>query len=144
LLDRTRVLRISEVINVRFCLKLLLLLFIIIINTIPKNKSDITIPDNGEGTRMLVDTATSVERNVIKKEADMILKYEDLATETKRVEMKMIPVTTGATGTIQKSSIKYPSINHEINELQNTALLGTAHLLREEQCESIKHILCAK
>jgi hypothetical protein len=50
------------------------------------------------------------------------------------VTAKVIPVTTGATGTISKSLRQYP-INipgkHEIKELQKTAILGTAHLLRK-------------
>jgi len=40
-----------------------------------------------------------------------------------------------ATGTISKSSRKYVSNlpgKHEVNELQKTALLGTAHILRKE------------
>ena len=52
---------------------------------------------------MLVDTAISGERNVIKKEAEKILKYEDLAIEIQcmcNVKTKVIPVTTGANGTI--------------------------------------------
>ena len=72
-------------------------------STIPKNKPGITIRENGEGTRMLVDTAISGERNVIKKEAEKILKYEDLAIEIQcmcNVKTKVIPVTTGANGTI--------------------------------------------
>ena len=67
-------------------------------STIPKNKPDITIRENGQGTRMLVDTAISGERNVIKKEAEKILKHEDLAIEIQRmwnVKTKVIPVTTG-------------------------------------------------
>ena len=43
----------------------------------------------------------------------------------------MIPVIIGATGTISKSFRKYVSNipgNHEINELQKTAILGTAHI----------------
>jgi competence protein ComGC len=82
---------------------MIMIIIIIIMSTIPKNKPDITIPGNGEGTRMLVDTAISVERNVIKKESEKILKHEDVAKETQRmcnVETKVIPVTTGATGTI--------------------------------------------
>ena len=46
----------------------------------------------------------------------------------------MIPVIIGATGTISKSFRKYVSYipgNHELKELQRTALLGTAHLLRK-------------
>jgi hypothetical protein len=50
------------------------------------------------------------------------------------VKTKAIPVIIGATGTISKSSRKYvsniPGI-HEVKELQKTAILGTAHILRE-------------
>jgi hypothetical protein len=44
----------------------------------------------------------------------------------------MIPVITGATGTISKSFRKYLSNippKHDIKELQTTAILGTAHIL---------------
>jgi hypothetical protein len=50
------------------------------------------------------------------------------------VKTKVIPVITGATGTISKSFRKYvskiPGI-HEVKELQKTAILGTAHILRK-------------
>jgi len=45
----------------------------------------------------------------------------------------MIPVIIGATGTIYKSFRKYVSNipgKHEVKELQKTATLGTAHILR--------------
>jgi hypothetical protein len=44
----------------------------------------------------------------------------------------VIPVTIGATGTISKSFRKYVSNipgNHEVKELQKTAILGTAHII---------------
>jgi hypothetical protein len=41
-------------------------------------KSDILIPDNEEETPMLTDVAISRDRNVIKKEAEKILKYRTL------------------------------------------------------------------
>jgi hypothetical protein len=46
----------------------------------------------------------------------------------------MTPVTIGATGTISKSFRKYLSSipgKHDIKELQKTAILGTAHVLRK-------------
>jgi hypothetical protein len=49
------------------------------------------------------------------------------------VNTNMIPIITGATGTIPKSFRKYLSNvpgKHEIKELQKTAILGTAHTLR--------------
>ena len=86
---------------------------------------------------MLIDVAISGDRNVIKKEAKKILKYKDLTIEIQRmwnVKTKVIPVTIGATGTISKSFREYVSNipgKHEVKELQKTAILGTAHILRK-------------
>ena len=86
---------------------------------------------------MLIDVATSGDRNVIKKEADNILKYKDLTIEIQHiwnVKTKVIPEIIGATGTISKSFRKYVSNipgKHEIKELQTTAILGTVHILRK-------------
>jgi hypothetical protein len=66
-----------------------------------------------------------------------ILKYKDLTIEIQRtwnVKTRVIPVIIGATGTISKSFRKYVSNiigNHEVMELQKTAILGTAHILRK-------------
>ena len=49
--------------------------------TKPNNKPDITIHDNEKGTCMVIDAVISGYRNVIKKEAEKILKYEDLIIE---------------------------------------------------------------
>ena len=48
---------------------------------IPKNKPDIIIRDNEKGTCMLIAVAISGDRNVIKKQAEEILKYKDLTIE---------------------------------------------------------------
>jgi len=50
------------------------------------------------------------------------------------VKAKVIPVIIGTTGTISKSIRQYLSNipgKHEIKELQKTAILGAAHILRE-------------
>jgi hypothetical protein len=50
------------------------------------------------------------------------------------VKTQVTPVIIGATGTISKSFRKYLSSipgKHDIKELQKTAVLGTAHTLRE-------------
>jgi len=50
------------------------------------------------------------------------------------VKTKVIPVIICATGTISKSFRKYVSNipgNHEVKELQKTAILGTAHILQK-------------
>ena len=72
---------------------------------------------------MLIDVAISGDRNVIKKEAEKILKYKDLTIEIQRmwkVKTRVIPVIIGATGTISKSFKKYISKipgNHEVRKL---------------------------
>jgi hypothetical protein len=86
---------------------------------------------------MLIDVAISEDRNVIKKEAEKIRKYKDLTIEIQRmwnVKTKVIPVITGAIGTIPKSFRRYVSNipgNREVKELQKTAILDTAHILRK-------------
>jgi hypothetical protein len=87
---------------------------------------------------MLIDVAVSGDRNVIKKEAEKVLEYKDLTIEIQRiwnVKTRVIPVIIGATGTLSKSFRKYVSNipgNHEVRELQETAILGTAHIVRKE------------
>jgi len=52
----------------------------------------------------------------------------------RNVKTKTIPVIIGATGTISKSFRKYVNNipgNHEVKELQKTAILDTAHILRK-------------
>ena len=49
--------------------------------TTPNNKPDIIIRANKQGTCMLLDAAIPGDRNIIKKEAERILKYKDLITE---------------------------------------------------------------
>jgi len=105
--------------------------------TIPSSKPDFIIRDNEKGTCMLINVAISGDRNVIKKEAKKILKYKDLTIEIQcmwNVRTKVIPVIIGVTGTISKSFRKYVSNipgNHEVKELQKTAMVGTAHILRK-------------
>jgi len=53
--------------------------------TVPNNKPEIIICYSGKGTCMLIDVAISGDRNVIKKEAEKILKYKDLTIEIQRM-----------------------------------------------------------
>jgi hypothetical protein len=86
---------------------------------------------------MLRDAAISGHRNVIKKEIELSLTYKDLIIEQQRmwnVKTKLIPVITGATGTISKSFRKYLSnipAKHEIKKLYKTVILGSAQTLRK-------------
>jgi len=86
---------------------------------------------------MLIDVAISGDRNVIEKETEKILIYKDLTIEIQRmwnVRTKAIPVIIGATGAISKLFREYVSNipgKHEVKELQKTAILGTADILRK-------------
>jgi len=86
---------------------------------------------------MLIDVAISGDRKVIKKEAEKILKYKDLTIEIQRmwnVKTKVIPVIIGGDWDYFKVIQKYVSNipgKHEVKELQKTAILGTAHILRK-------------
>ena len=86
---------------------------------------------------IIIIIIVSRDRNVIIKEAEKILKYKELTIEIQRmwnVKTKVIPVIIGATWTISKSFRKYVSNipgNQEVKELQKTAILGTAHILRK-------------
>ena len=101
--------------------------------TIPNNKTDIIIRDNKQGPCMLIDAAIPGDRNVTKKEAEKILNYADLITEIQRmcsVKAKVIPVITGATGTISKSLRLYLGNirgKQAIKKLQKQ----TAHILQK-------------
>jgi hypothetical protein len=71
--------------------------------TLPNNKPGIIICDNEKRTCILIDVAISGDINVIKKEAEKILKYKDFTIEIQRmwnVKTKVISVIIGATWTI--------------------------------------------
>jgi len=84
---------------------------------------------------MSIDVAIPGDRNVNKKEAENILKYKGLTIEIQRmwnVKAQVIPVITGASGSISKSLRRYLSNipgKHDVKERQTTAIQGTAHML---------------
>jgi hypothetical protein len=98
---------------------------------------NIKIRDNEKGTYMLIDVANSGDRNVIKKEAEKILKYKDLITEIQfmwNVKVKVIPA-------ILIGAQLEPFLNHSNNicathqesmklrDYKKTAILVTTHIL---------------
>jgi len=72
-----------------------------------------------------------------RKKFERNLKYKDLIIEVQRVlniKTKVLPVKMGATRTFSKSFRKYVrniAGKHNTKELQRTATLGTAHVLRK-------------
>jgi len=53
--------------------------------TVPNNKPDIIFRDNKQGTCMSMDGAISAGKNVIKREAEKILKYKKLIIAIQRI-----------------------------------------------------------
>jgi hypothetical protein len=78
---------------------------------------------------MLIDVAITADRYVIKKADEKILKYKDLITEIQRMwnlKANVIPIISGATGTISQSLRQYLSNipgKHEIKELQTSHIV---------------------
>jgi hypothetical protein len=73
---------------------------------------------------------------VVKKEAEKILKYKDLIIQIQHmwnVKAEVIPIITGAAGTISESLRHYlnnTTGEQEIKEIQKAAVLGTVHIQR--------------
>jgi hypothetical protein len=66
------------------------------------------------------------------RERDKLHNNNNNNNNNNNVNAKVIPLIIGATGTISKSLTQYLSnVRHEIKELQTTATLDTAHILRE-------------
>jgi hypothetical protein len=95
------------------------------------------IKNKKEKISTLIDMATSVDRNFMQKEAEKKLKYKSLGIEIQRMwnlKCTVIPVIIGATGivtkTLRKNLEAIPG-KHSIDSLQQTAVLGTAHIIRK-------------
>ena len=62
------------------------------------------------------------------------MEYKNKGDTSNNYYCPVAPVIIGATGTISKTFRKYVSNipgNHEVKELQKTAILGTTHILRK-------------
>jgi hypothetical protein len=92
---------------------------------------------------MLIDVAILGDRNVIRKEAENILKYKFLAIEIQRmwnVKAKVIQVIIGATGTVSRSLRQYLNNTpgkHEIKELQKNR--HTGHCTHTTESPNVKY-----
>ena len=109
--------------------------------TIPDNKPDTITHDNNNGTFMLIYVAVSGERQVIKKEAEKILKHRDLTKEKernsaygikkKRELISVVIVTTETTSVSLRKYLSHMSGKLSIKKPQIGAMLGTAYYFRK-------------
>ena len=101
------------------------------------SRPDIMIKNKTKKTRILTDVAILSDRNVVQREAGKKLEYKSLCMEIRRIwnrKFMIIQVLTGATGMAAKASKKVLKAilgKHSIDSLQNTAVLGTSHIIRK-------------
>ena len=107
------------------------------------NRPDIIIKNKKREYMQTVHVAIPADRNVVQKEAEKMLKYKSLCIEIQRtwnMKCAVIPVIIGASGIVTRSLGKHLETTpgkHSIDSLQKTAILGTAHIIREVlQCEA--------
>jgi len=107
------------------------------------NRPDIIIKNKKEKTCTLMDVAIPADRNVVQKEADNKLKYKSLCIEIQRtwnLKCTIVPVIIGATGIVTRSlreNLETVPGKHSTDSLQQTATLGTSHIIRKVlQCEA--------
>jgi hypothetical protein len=87
--------------------------------------------------------AIPADRNVVQKDTEKKLKYKSLCIKIQRMwnlNCMIIPVIIGATGVVTRSlgkNLEAVSGKHSIDSLQQTAILGTEHIIRKAlQCEA--------
>jgi hypothetical protein len=90
---------------------------------------------------MLIYVANPGDRNVIKEEAEKILKYKDLIIEIQRmwnVKTKVTPVIIGAIGTISKSFRKYSSRTARYQGTKENNYIGhSTHTSESDNVEAL-------
>ena len=103
---------------------------------VKSNRPDITIHDRKNRKCLFIDVSVPACYNVVRKEAEKIVKYRDLEIETQKswnlTKIRTIPVVIGALGTVCTGFGAYlkaisPKIEDKI--IQKIALLGTAKSL---------------
>jgi len=109
------------------------------------NRPDIIIKNKNkkEKTCTLIYVAIPTDRSVVQKETKKKLKYKDLCIEIQRMwnlKCTIIPVIIGTTGIVTRNlrkNLETVPGKHSIDSLQNTAIFGTSHTLRNVlQCEA--------
>ena len=106
-------------------------------NAIGARKPDMIIINKETKMCQIVDFAVPYDTNVVDRETEKIDKYQDLAIELQRiwkVKTQVIPVVIGALGTMPKTLVHWLDIlgiKTQISELQKSAVLGTARILRK-------------
>ena len=105
---------------------------------IEARRPDIVLVKKKEATAVIVDIAVPGDTRIKTKEQDKILKYQDLKREIKKLwklkSVKVVPIVVGALGAVTvnlRQHLDDVDCNLSISNIQKTALLGSAHILRK-------------
>ncbi len=106
-------------------------------HVIEHRRPDIVLVNKKEASALIVDIAVPGDTRIKTKEQDKIMVYQDLKRELKTLwnlkSVKVVPIVVGALGTVTHSFRKHlddVDCNLSISNIQKTALLGSAHILR--------------
>ncbi len=101
-------------------------------------RPDILLVKKKERQAVIVDIAVPGDTRIKTKEQDKILAYQDLKRELKKLwhlkTVKVIPVVVGALGAVTselRTHLDEVDCTLSVSNIQKTALLGTAHILRK-------------
>ena len=107
-------------------------------NMIEARRPDIVVVYKKERVCIIVDITVPADRRVEKKEQEKVEKYNDLKREIGRMwgirKVQVVPVVIGALGSVTKRFDKWiEKLDIQCNfvDMQKTALLGTARVLRK-------------
>ena len=107
-------------------------------NVIEARRPDIIVIDKKERRGIIIDIAVPADVRVGEKEREKVEKYQDLKREIGRFwKLKMVevvPVVIGALGSVPKGFDRRTEklgIPLNVGVMQETALLGTARILRK-------------
>ena len=105
---------------------------------IEARRPDILVVERSSRKALIIDIASSADRNVGEKENEQIEKYQDLKREIIKLcklrRVEVIPVVVGALRAVSKKIGQYLEqigIDIRIGLLQKAAMLGTARILRK-------------
>jgi hypothetical protein len=104
---------------------------------IEARRPDIVVHDKVSKECKIIDIAVPFDTNVVSKEHEKVMKYEELAGELRKVwsvKSQVIPVVVGALGTISvhfTAHLAQLDIDLSKDTIQKAAILGSAHIIRK-------------
>ena len=100
---------------------------------IQARRPDLVVVDKAQNAVTIIDIAIPADINIVGKEEEKIMKYQDLKMEIRRLWKKkgrVVPIVVGALGSVPKNPQDLDLSGCECRTLQKASLLGMARILR--------------